>query len=82
MLFLGIITIQILQVMVISGDRPLLESVYIIKLSTPTKPGSGSSPLDLSALAEIFIMENSIATYTLRSLGTLTFLNLHLFEWI
>ena len=31
MLFLGIITIQILQEMVISGDRHLLESVYLNK---------------------------------------------------
>ena len=38
MLFLGIITIQILQVMVISGDQPLLESAYLNKYSIPTKP--------------------------------------------
>ena len=31
MLFLGIITIQILQVMVISADQPLLKSVHLNK---------------------------------------------------
>ena len=56
---LRIITIQILQVMVILGEYPLLELVYLNKYSIPTKPKTGSSPLDLSDLsdqAEILIV--------------------------
>ena len=47
MLFSEFITIQILQVMVISSDSNLLESVTSInyKFSIPTKPQSGNSPL-------------------------------------
>ena len=47
MLLLEIITMQILQVMVISGDRPLLEPVYLNKYSMPTKSESWCSILDL-----------------------------------
>ena len=50
MLFLGIITIQILQVTAISGDQPLPESVYLNKYSIPIKPEIGSSLLNLSDL--------------------------------
>ena len=56
MLFLEIITIQILQVMVISGDRPLLEPVYLNKYSMPTKSESWCSILDL---VETLIVKNS-----------------------
>ena len=42
MLFLEIITIQILQVMVISGGQYLLESVYLNKYSILTNPESVS----------------------------------------
>ena len=45
MLFLGIITIEILQAMLTSGDWPFLEFVYLNKYSIPTKPESGSPPL-------------------------------------
>ena len=59
MLFLGIITIQILQAIVTSGDRPFLESVYLNKYSIPNKPESGSSPLDLyiSDLTEVLLVK-------------------------
>ena len=53
MLFLGIITIQILQGMVISGEWSLLEPVNLNKYSMPTKPKSGSSLLNLSDQAEM-----------------------------
>ena len=46
MLYLGIITIDILQGMAISGEWPLLEPVNYNTYSIPTKPDSGSSPLE------------------------------------
>ena len=45
MLFLVIITIQTLQVMVISSDQPLPKAVYLNKYSIPTKSDCGSSPV-------------------------------------
>ena len=60
-LFLDIITIQILQVVVISGNWPLLEPVNLSKYLIPTKSESGCSPVDLSDLsdlAEILILKN------------------------
>ena len=66
MLFLGIITIQILQVTVISGDWPLVKFTYISKYSIPTKTESGISPLDLR---DLLIVKNSIVSLiTIRNL--------------
>ena len=55
-LFLGIIAIQISQIIVISGDWTLLEPVYRNKYSISTKPESRSSPLDPLYLSEILIL--------------------------
>ena len=46
MLFLGIVIIQISQVMFLSCDWSLLESVYLSKYLIQTTPKSESSPLD------------------------------------
>ena len=65
MLFLGIIAIHILQVIIISGDQPLPESVYVNNYLIPTKSESESSYLDLSNLQHLTeiirsIVKNSI----------------------
>ena len=50
---LGIITIQILQVIVITYYQPLLESIYLNKKLIPTEPESGYLPFDLSDLPDL-----------------------------
>ena len=70
MLFLGIIAIQILQVMVISGNQTLLEFVYLKKYSIPTKPESGSSPFDLwdlPDLAEMLLVKTRFKLLSFRT---------------
>ena len=47
------ITIQILQLMVISADQPLLQLNYFYKLSIPTKLESRCSSLDLSDMPDL-----------------------------
>ena len=51
------ITIEILQVMTISSNHPLLETVCLNEYSIPTKSASTSSPSDL---VELIFVENSI----------------------
>ena len=58
MLFLEIITIQILLVIVILGERSLLEPVCLNKYSILTKAKTGNSHLDLQDLTEMIIMKN------------------------
>ena len=60
MLVLGIRAVQILQVMIISRDQFLQESVNFNRNPIPTKSESKSSHLDLSDLTEAFIMNNPI----------------------
>ena len=55
--FLGFITIQILQLMVIQGDWPLLEFIYFNIFDNYKK--DGSSLLNLLDLAELPIVKNS-----------------------
>ena len=60
MLIWEIITIQMWQVMVISGDQPFLGSVYLNKYSISTNWKNGSSPLyllDLQYLVEMLIVK-------------------------
>ena len=56
------ITIQILQLMFIQGDWTLIECAYFNTYLMLTKTEGGSSLLDLSDLAELLIVKNSIAS--------------------
>ena len=49
--------------MVISGDHPFLESVYLIQHSIPTKQESGSSPLDLVDMLIVKNIKNVVNIY-------------------
>ena len=57
-----ITTIQIIQVMAIQDEQPLPKSVHFIRYLILTKPESRSSLLNMSDLAELLIVKNSIVT--------------------
>ena len=65
---------QILQVMLISGDRPFVEPGYLNKCSIPKTLGSGNVPLvpvTFADLAEMFIVKIQMRNIIVRS--SLTF---------